>query len=98
MSEWNLEYVSVYTLIKGFKNFVPYEYFELGMSLVTLVTVPFILWIAFDKSPTFVKKLDAERRKSILPVEKLEKGGDMKELGAGKAQEAKEVKDNQKPS
>ena len=93
-----MDYASVNILIKGFKNFVPYEYFELGMSLVTLITVPFILWIAFDKSPTFVKKLDAERRKSILPVEKLEKGGDMKELGAEKAQEAKEVNDNQKSS
>ena len=57
---------------------------------MALITGPLILWIAFDKSPTFVKKLDAERRKSILPVEKLEKGGDMKELGAEKAQEAKE--------
>ena len=68
------------------------------MSLVTLVTVPFILWIAFDKSPIYVQKQDAERRKSTLPVEKLEKGGDMKELGAKKAQKAKEVNDNQKSS
>ena len=62
------------------------------MSLVTLITVPFILWIAFDKSPAFVSKLDVERRKSILPVEKGEKEGDMKEIGAEKAQE---VNDNE---
>ena len=62
------------------------------MSLVTLITVPFILWIAFDKSPAFVGKLDVERRKSILPVEKGEKEGDMKEIGAEKAQE---VNDNE---
>ena len=68
------------------------------MSLFTLITVPFILWIAFDKSPRFVNKLDTERRKSILPVEKDEKEGDMKELGAEKAKEAREVNDNQKNS
>ena len=62
------------------------------MSLVTLITVPFILWIAFDKSPAFVRKLDADRRKSILPVEKGGKEGDMKEFEAKKAQE---VNDNQ---
>ena len=30
---------------KGSKNFVPFEYFELGISLFTLVTVPVIFMI-----------------------------------------------------
>ena len=45
-----------------------------------------------------MNKLDTERRKSILPVEKDEKEGDMKELGAEKAKEARELNDNQKNS
>ena len=67
------------------------------MSLLTLITLPFILWIAFDKSPEFVKKLDAERRKSILPTDKDLKEDTMMEFGAEKASEKKE-KDTEKTS
>ena len=58
------------------------------MSLCTLITLPFILWIAFDKSPEFVKKLDAERCKSILPMEK-----DLKQEMEFEAEEASEKKE-----
>ena len=68
------------------------------MSLSTLITLPFILWIAFDcKSPSFVRKLDAERRQSILPTEKDLKDGSMLEFDSGESFE-KNGKNTEKSS
>ena len=38
--------------VKGLKNFLPFKYFELGMALFTLITIPIIVLIGkkWDKA------------------------------------------------
>merc|ERR1712113_453316 len=53
--------------VKGNKDIETYIYFEIGLTCAMLLTLPFMFFIAFDKSPKCIAYLDRPRSTAMRP-------------------------------